>query len=63
MAWVAGSPVGYFTTREKVEAWIEKHGLTDVFTRYPLAISAYDWALETGTFRVKKPEQTRAEFI
>lgn len=54
---------GVFTTREKAEAWITKHVLTGILTRYPLDISAYDWALETGTFRVKKPEQTSAEFI
>jgi hypothetical protein len=54
---------GVFTTREKAEAWIGKHVLTGVLTRYPLDISAYDWALETGAFRVKKPEQTSAEFI
>jgi hypothetical protein len=54
---------GVFTTHEKAETWIEKHGLTGVLTRYPLDISAYDWALETGTFRVKKLEQTSAEFI
>jgi hypothetical protein len=54
---------GIFTTREKAEVWIKKHVLTGVLTRYPLDISAYDWALETGTFRIKKPEQTSAEFI
>jgi hypothetical protein len=37
--------------------------LTGILTRYPLDISAYDWALETGAFRVKKPEQSSAEFI
>jgi hypothetical protein len=54
---------GVFTTREKAEAWITKHVLTGTLTRYPLNISAYDWALETGDFRVKKPEQMSAEFI
>jgi hypothetical protein len=57
------STSGVFTTREKAEVWIETHGLTGVLTRYPLDVGAYNWALETGTFRVKKPEQTSAEFI
>jgi hypothetical protein len=54
---------GVFTTREKAEAWITEHELTGILTRYPLDVSAHDWALETGTFRVKKPEQKSAEFI
>ena len=54
---------GVFTTREKAEAWINKHGLTGMLTRYPLDHGVYDWATEKQLFHPAKPEHTQAAFI
>lgn len=34
-------PAGVFTTRELAEAWIAKHRLVGVLTKYPLDIGVY----------------------
>jgi hypothetical protein len=56
-------PSGVFSQRELAEAWIKKHLLTGTLTRYPVDISAYDWAISKGFFTVSKDEQRDAAFI
>jgi len=54
---------GVFTTRAKAEEFISKHNLEGILTKYPLDVIIYDWAIENGFFKVKKPHQTSPEFI
>ena len=41
-------PGGLFTTVEKAEAWIARHGLSGVLTKYPVDEGCFDWAIRTG---------------
>ena len=52
-------PGGLFTTIEKAEAWIARHGLSGVLTRYPVDEGCFDWAVRTG--RAGLSEQKLAE--
>lgn len=56
-------PSGVFTEREPAEKWIEANGLTGTLTKYPLDVGVYDWAIEKGLFKPKKPHETTTEFI
>ena len=56
-------PGGIFTTKEIAEQWIRKHRPTGVLTLYPVDVGTYDWALESGLFRPRKPHESTAEFI
>ena len=56
-------PSGVFTTRDLAEAWIAKHGLSGTLTKYPLDIAVYEWAIERGMFKPKRPDQSEASFI
>lgn len=50
-------PSGVFSTREKAEAWINKHGLTGVLTKYPLDEGAWGWAIREGYFTPTRDDQ------
>ena len=52
-----------FTTRDLAEVWISKHRLTGLLTDYPLDVGLYDWAIERGVFKPKRPEHSKPEFI
>lgn len=56
-------PSAVFEAKEDAVAWIEKHGLTGVLTKYPVGISVYDWAVESGNFKVKSERDSTPEFI
>jgi hypothetical protein len=56
-------PAGVFTSRDLAEAWIAKHGLSGTLTKYPLDTGVYEWALECGAFKPKRPDQSEASFI
>ena len=56
-------PSGVFRKREPAETWIEANGLTGTLTKYPLDVGVYDWAIEVGLFKPKKPHETTTEFI
>ena len=56
-------PGGVFTGREYADAWIAKHRLTGTLTRYPLDVGAYDWAIDKGIFRPRKPHESEPKFI
>ncbi|MDB5046780.1 MAG: hypothetical protein JWQ08_2830, partial [Deinococcus sp.] len=44
-----------FSTFELGEAWVKEQGFEAMLTWYPLDMSAYDWAVQTGRFK-PKPE-------
>ena len=56
-------PGGVFTQRGLAESWISKHRLSGTLTLYPLDVGAYEWAIEKGMFRPRKPHQSEPEFI
>ena len=56
-------PSGVFSSRDLAEAWIGKHRLTGVLTKYPVDIGAYDWAIESGFFTPDRPDQSQSKFI
>ena len=56
-------PSGIFGTREQAEAWINAHGLEGTLTKYPVGVSAYDFAVQQGHFQPRKPEHSAAAFI
>lgn len=55
-------PGGVFADRELAVAWVNKHGLTGVLTRYPLNVGVYEWAIDAGFFS-PKPHQENPNFI
>ncbi|WP_027188574.1 DUF7710 domain-containing protein [Desulfovibrio cuneatus] len=46
-------PGGIFDSREEATAWIEKHTLTGTLTKYPVGISAFDFAVRNGWYSPK----------
>lgn len=56
-------PSGVFAEKEQALAWVSKHQLSGVLTRYPLGVGVYDFAVETGMFRPTRDDQKSAEFI
>jgi hypothetical protein len=56
-------PSAVFTTRERAEEWIALHKLTGTLTKYPLDIGVYEWALNRGAFKPKRPDQSGPRFI
>ncbi|WP_293914732.1 hypothetical protein [Deinococcus sp.] len=52
-----------FTTLEAGEAWVRQHSLEGMLTWYPLDLSAYDWAVERGSFRPTTPHHRSAAFL
>lgn len=59
----ANFPGGVFSTQERAEAWIGKHGLSGVLTLYRLDVAAYEWAIANGNFKPSKAHQQTPEFI
>lgn len=56
-------PSAVFQAKEDAIEWIKKHGLTGVLTRYPVGVSVYDWAIDSGNFKVKSEKDSAPEFI
>lgn len=56
-------PGGVFGSRAEAEAWIERHGLTGLLTEYPVGVGVYEWAIASGRFTPKRPDQQTGEFI
>lgn len=54
---------GVFETRAQAEAWIHRHGLEGLLTRYPVGISALDWAIEHAGFEPKADKLQNPRFI
>jgi hypothetical protein len=56
-------PSGVFSTRPLAEEWIVRHGLDGTLTKYPLDIGIYEWALASGAFKPRRPDQSGAKFV
>jgi len=54
---------GVFASRLQAEEFIELYRLTGTLTKYPVGVSAYDWAIQEKLFEPKKPEHYEAGFI
>ncbi len=52
-----------FSSKELAVGWITKNRLSGVLTRYPLDMSAYEWALARGHFTPSREDQRTPEFI
>ncbi len=52
-----------FTDINIAKAWIKKYKLSGIVTLYPLDISIYDWAIESGFFKPKEPKHLLPDFI
>jgi hypothetical protein len=59
----ASFPAGAFSSRPIAEEWIARRGLSGVLTKYPVDVGAFDWAVRTGSFKVKRPEQETPSFV
>jgi len=56
-------PSAIFSTLENAEFWISKHRLTGMLTKYPIDVSAYEWAVSCGAFKPTQPYQAEPTFI
>lgn len=56
-------PSAVFSSRARAEEWIATHALTGTLTEYPLDEGVYQWCLEKGYFKPKRPDQQTPEFI
>lgn len=56
-------PSSVFSSKALADTWITKNRLSGVLTRYPLDMSAYDWAVSRGLFTPSKEEHHEPDFI
>ncbi|NVM86584.1 hypothetical protein FHT32_000207 [Variovorax sp. SG517] len=56
-------PSAVFAVKEDAFEWIRKYELTGVLTRYPVGISVYEWAIESGNFKVRSQRDSAPEFV
>lgn len=56
-------PSAVFSTRERAEVWIAERGLSGTLTRYPVDVPVYDWAVASGAFKPRRPDQSEPRFI
>lgn len=56
-------PSGVFENKSDAEIWIKTNSLTGILTKYPVGISAYDWAIMNGHFKVKSDRDSSPLFI
>jgi hypothetical protein len=54
---------GVFASKAQAEEFINQYRLTGILTKYPVGISAYNWAIQENCFKPKKPEHYEASFI
>lgn len=54
---------GVFADLESATAWIRKHKLSGMITRYPLGQGFYDWAVEQEYFKPKEDRHRSPAFI
>jgi hypothetical protein len=59
----ANFPSGVFSSRDSAEEWIKKRSLSGPLTRYPVDVSAYDWAISKSYFKPSKEEHSTSDFI
>lgn len=56
-------PSAICSEKSKAVEWIVRLALTGVLTKYPVDISVYDWAIESGNFKIKTPKDAQPGFI
>jgi hypothetical protein len=56
-------PSGVFAGKSEAIAWISKHKLTGLLTKYPMNVGLYDWALEMKYFEPRRDDQKTPDFI
>ncbi len=56
-------PGAIFSSRERAEAWIARHGLSGTPTRYPIDEPIYEWTIARAYFKPAKDFQSSAKFI
>jgi len=56
-------PSGVFHSKDEAESWVRRNGLTGTLTEYPVGVGVYDWAIQQGFFKPKKPEHSQPQFI
>jgi hypothetical protein len=54
---------GIFTSQMQAEKYIAHYRLSGILTKYPVGLSAYDWALEKDVFQPHKQEHHEPSFI
>lgn len=56
-------PGGVFSKKEIADDWIRKHSLSGILTEYPVDEGIYDYSLANGSFKIKREDQAKPEFI
>ena len=56
-------PAAVFSTIDKANAWISEHRLSGTLTEYPIDVAVYEWAIASGAFKPKRPDQSEPQFI
>jgi hypothetical protein len=56
-------PSAVFSTREQAEVWISSRRLSGVLTMYPVDVPVYEWAIASGVFKPRRPDQSEPRFI
>lgn len=56
-------PSGVFASRSSAIDWIKNRSLSGTLTRYPVGISVYDWAVDSGHFIPKTKAQQSPQFV
>jgi hypothetical protein len=54
---------GVFASRADAESWIARNQLTGLLTAYPVGVGVYDWAVDSGEFKVTKDKHRHPQFI
>ena len=54
---------GVFASKPQAGEFIERYRLAGTLTKYPVGISAYDWAIEQYVFKPTKPQHYEASFV
>ncbi len=52
-----------FALVETAEAWISENKCSGMLTEYPLNVSVFDWAVESGFFALEKIENKPMSFV
>ncbi|RSZ33335.1 MULTISPECIES: hypothetical protein [unclassified Variovorax] len=56
-------PSAIFVVKADGLDWIENYRLTGTLTKYPVGVSVYKWAIESGNFKVKSERDSTPDFI
>ena len=56
-------PSAVFQSKDAAVAWIKEDRLSGTLTQYPVDVPVYDWAIEHGYFKPRRPYQQSPDFI